>query len=67
MMDLKELEKFLKICRKQGVSEITWNDVSVRLGEAPVRRNSAIEEVEEETDELTGDDLIYYATQGRPQ
>jgi hypothetical protein len=35
--DLKEFEKFLKICRKQGVTDVTLSGVSVKLGDLPVR------------------------------
>lgn len=57
--DLKEFEKFLKICRKQGVSDVSFAGLSVKLGEMPKR------EVSDEldtipTDELSPDDLAFY-------
>ncbi len=64
-MDLKELEKFLKICRKQGVTDITFEGISVKLGDAPSRKVAQEEEAQEELEDLTGDDLIFYAA-GRP-
>lgn len=64
-MDLKELEKFLKICRKQGVTEITFEGTSVKLGDLPARKGAMeLEEAIEEPDELTGDDLIFAAVNG---
>ncbi len=33
--DLKSLERLLKLCRKQGVSEIVWEGISLKLGEPP--------------------------------
>lgn len=61
--DLKDFEKFLKICRKQGVSDVTLNGVSVKLGNLP---SKASEEDSEDfpTDAPTSDQLIYYAVNG---
>lgn len=67
MMDLKELEKFLKICRKQGVTEINWNGMSVKLGDLPARKNAQEDDTVEESEELTPDEMIFYATRGGPQ
>lgn len=33
--DLKGLERLLKLCRKQGVSEIVWEGLSLKLGGSP--------------------------------
>jgi hypothetical protein len=64
-MDLKELEKFLKICRKQGVTDITWNGVTVKFGDLPARKQGAVEEpADEESDELTPEQLLFYSAQG---
>jgi len=58
--DLKEFEKFLKICRKQGVTDVTWNGVAVKLGDLPLKANEDHSD-EIPTDELTPDQLMYYA------
>lgn len=58
--DLKEFEKFLKICRKQGVSDVTLNGISVKLGSLPTKPNEDDSE-EIPTDELTPEQLMYYA------
>jgi hypothetical protein len=60
MNDLKELERFLKICRKQGVTDITFNGVSVKLGDLPLKNQEQSEE-EIPTDELTPEQLMFYA------
>lgn len=63
--DLKEFEKFLKICRKQGVSDITFEGVSVKLGNMPSKADSSDDEIP--TDELTPEQLMYYAVTGTSQ
>jgi len=58
--DLKELEKLLKLCRKQGVLELNIQGVAFKLGELPTKQQVADQD-ETETDQLQGDDLIYYS------
>lgn len=59
--DLKDFEKFLKLCRKQGVTEVTFAGTSVKLGDLPLKANQ--EEGDEiiPTDELTPEQLMFYA------
>jgi hypothetical protein len=57
--DLKDFEKFLKICRKQGVSDVTCNGISVKLGSLP-NKTEADSAEEIETDSLTPDELMFY-------
>lgn len=33
--NLKDLEKLLKLCRKQGVTELSLGQVSIKLGDLP--------------------------------
>jgi hypothetical protein len=47
---LDELTKFLKICRKQGVTAISFEGLSVTLGELP-KKNSD-DAVEDEVDAM---------------
>lgn len=61
--DLKELEKLLKICRKQGVTDISIEGISIKLGDHPIKSSSHQEEGEIENNEPTEDELIYYAIQ----
>lgn len=63
--DLKEFEKFLKICRKLGVSEVSIHGVSVKLGELPAKSEAADPADEIPTDELTPEQMMFYAVDGR--
>lgn len=65
--DLKDFEKFLKICRKQGVTEVSFGGATVKLGELPSKENEASDVEEIPTDALTQDELIYYAVNGVQQ
>ncbi len=61
--NLKEFERFLKLCRKQGVTEASVGGVSVKIGNKPERESSkkkAEESDEIETDSLTPDELMFY-------
>ncbi len=57
--DLKDFEKFLKICRKQGVSDVTLNGITVKLGNLPSKASDDSDEIP--TDELTPDQMAFYA------
>lgn len=65
--DLKDFEKFLKICRKQGVTEVSFHGHSVKLGDMPSKQNEADESDEIPTDELTPEQLMFYAVNGAQQ
>lgn len=71
--NLKELEKFLKLCRKQGVTKINFDNVNVELGEMPEERQaSQIDAIEDPyknfpAGELTPEQLMYYSSGGRPE
>lgn len=62
--DLKELEKFFKICRKHGVTNASFAGHSFVFGEPPAK--NAGEEMTEEipTDALTPEQLMFYAVEG---
>lgn len=71
---LKDLQKLLRLCRHQGVTEITLPNVSFKLGELPVKHHA--EAAEEEQDDkyadfpdgpLTPEELTYFANGGEPQ
>lgn len=64
--DLKEVEKFLKLCRKQGVTDITFEGISVKFGDLPSKTSVPTDnDSEVETDELSADEMIFYAVQGQ--
>lgn len=62
--DLKDFEKFLKICRKQGVSDVSLAGVSVKLGDLPSRGLEQSESDEVPTDEPSPEEMIFYAVNG---
>lgn len=65
--DLKEFERFLKICRKQGVTEVSFNGTSVKLGDLPNKNQETNDSDEIPTDELTPDELMFYHVQKESQ
>lgn len=64
LSDLKEFEKFLKICRKQGVTDVSFAGVSVKLGELAAKTSGQEESDEVPTDELSPEEMMYYAVRG---
>lgn len=64
---IKDLEKLLKLCRKQGVTEITVTGAHLKLGEAPVKYSGeSIEDQEdiinpEFNEPLTPEELVAFA------
>lgn len=65
--DLKELEKLFKICRKQGVTDITLGEITIKFGDTPQKVESQDEGDGIQTDALSSDELIYYAVQNQEQ
>lgn len=70
---LKDLEKLLKLCRKQGVTEIKLKDIEFKLGDIPMEKSGTL--IADETDplsnfpqgELTPDQLMFYSAGGKPE
>lgn len=70
--DLKELEKLLKICRKQGVSDIKWGDIELKLGDLPSNDSVTIDVNEGAYTDfpsgmLTAEQLAFYSAGGAPE
>lgn len=69
---LKDLERLLKLCRKQGVTDISFPQLSLKLGELPVKHpNQSVEEQDERFSDfpdgpLTPEELTYFASGGNP-
>lgn len=64
-MELKELDKFLKICRKHGVVDMTFEGIVVKLGDQP---QSAVQNDDSDVqmmDELTSEQLMFLAVDGQ--
>ena len=75
--NLKDLEKLLKLLRKQGVTEFICADVTLKLGELPAQPKGSIEFHEGAEDpadpwasfpegELTNEQLAFYSSGGQP-
>lgn len=72
--DLKELEKFLKIIRRQGVTKATFGSLTVELGDLPQEQLN-LGSQPEVTDQLAGfpqgeltpEQLIFYSSGGLPE
>lgn len=71
---LKDLERLLKLCRKQGVTEIDLNGVKLKLGDLPadIQSYGPNEQVDDPyknfpTGELTPEQLMFYSAGGSPQ
>lgn len=72
--NLKDLEKLLKLCRKQGVTEINLGEVSFKLGDLP-QEPGQVQYEEAQLDPyvnfpqgmLTPEQEAFYATGGLPE
>lgn len=68
--DLEELARFLKLCRKQGVTEIRCCGVHVGFGDLPAKKQGAEPEDASDTDipteELTPEQLMFFSAGGVP-
>lgn len=67
--DLKSLQNFLKICRKQGVTEIKCSDagvpISVTFGDMPRKPSGEVGDDDDvPTDGLTEEQLMFYSAGG---
>ena len=73
--NLKDLEKLLKLCRKQGVQEIDLGTIKFKLGNTPMDRTQVESDVEANTDPyanfpqdvMTPEQLAYYSAGGSPE
>lgn len=75
--DIKHLQALLKLCRKQGVTEIKMNGIELKLGDLPVE-NKSTGQVQDEIESdnpyanfpdgiLTPEQLMYYSSGGLPE
>lgn len=63
---LDEFTDFLKICRKQGVTSVTFSGISVDFGELPKKQKNDTEDREIPTDELSQEELMFFSAGGAP-
>lgn len=70
---IKELERLLKLCRKQGVTELTTPSIAFKLGDLPVKHpNQSIEDQDDIYENfpdgpLTAEELTFFANGGDPK
>jgi len=75
--DLKELTALLKLCRKQGVTEIEFDNIKLKLGELPQEVDTGTKSITDEVSEdkyanfpqgeLTPEQLAFYSSGGSPE
>lgn len=76
IQNLKDLEKLLKLCRKQGVTELDLGEVKFKLGDLPYEPSSIQQNLADDPAEdpyknfpqgqLTPEQLIFYSSGGDP-
>ncbi len=64
--DLKSLKHLLKICREQGVTEITLEGLNIKFGEMPDTADavSTTYDTADAVNELTEQQLMFYSVEG---
>lgn len=63
-MHPKDLEKLLKLCRKQGIDEISFEGIHVKFGIMPAKVEQTADDVESDVaDSLSPEQLMFYAVQ----
>lgn len=63
-VDLRGFQGFLKVCRKQGVSEISLGGVVIKFGDLPARKAKDSEDDDKDdvaTDGLTEEQLMFFS------
>ena len=65
IQSLDELAALLKLCRKQGVTDIKYGGISVTFGDLP-RKSRKDDESSDDipTDELSPEQLMYFSVGG---
>lgn len=61
--DLKDFEKMLKICRKQGIDHLKVGEIEVKFGALPNGSRSTDSD-DTPTDEPTPEQMLFYAVNG---
>lgn len=69
---LKDLEKLLRLCRKQGVTEIKLGSVELKLGDMPQEKAQLEHDPVDPlrnfpSGELSAEQLMFYSTGGLPE
>ena len=63
--NVKELEKLLKMCRKQGITELEMQGMHFKFGDLP--KDNGAEEAEIEIPQgISNEDMLYWSSQPDP-
>lgn len=62
--NIKELEKLLKMCRKQGITELTMQGMAFKFGDLPREMNDQTED--STTAQPSDEELLYWSSQPDP-
>lgn len=75
--DLKDLQKLLKLCRAQGITDFKMGEIEIKFGDLPTTQRAMSDQVSDEDatqpyanfpqGELTPDQLAFYSAGGRPE
>lgn len=61
--NVKELEKLLKMCRKQGITDLTMGTMSFKFGDLPKDAGAQEEEMDSVLPGVNAEDLAYWSAQ----
>lgn len=62
--NIKELEKILKLCRKQGITELTMQGMAFKFGDLPLEPGA---KTEEPANTMPSDeDMLFWSSQPDP-
>lgn len=76
IQNLKDLEKLLKLLRKQGIQDFKMGEIALKLGDLPIESGSTQEQQGEIIDDpyanfppgaLTPEQLMFYSAGGKPE
>lgn len=73
--NFKDLERLIKLCRKQGITEVKYGAVELKLGHMPIEHTTEDEPTKDPANpyanfpkgELTPEQLIFYSSGGAPE
>lgn len=64
--NIKDLEKLLKMCRKQGITELTMADMSFKFGELPLDKEETEEAEQVAPIGPSAEEMLFWSSQPDP-
>jgi hypothetical protein len=58
--DLAELKKLLKLCRQQGVTEITLSGTVIKFGDLPAKK-AGEDDAQDDAPDLPDEQMIFFS------